>query len=104
MKGKGTIDKTLITGVIIAIVCVLAILLISLWQSRRLQDTAATIRHTNQVIFGTQDILDLNLRYELGVKNYLLTGDSLFLDSLGVLSDRLHRRLSDVRQLTSDNP
>jgi len=103
MKGKGTIDKTLITGVIIAIVCVLAILLISIWQSRRLQDTATTIRHTNRVITGTQDILELNLRYELGVKNYLLTGDSLFLDSLGALSGTLHQRLSDVKQLTRDN-
>lgn len=104
MKRKGTIDKTLVTGVITAIVCVLAILLISIWQSRRLQDTASTIRHTNRILFGTQDILDLNLRYELGVKNYLLTGDSVFLDSLGSISGNLHQRLSDVKELTRENP
>jgi two-component system CheB/CheR fusion protein len=104
MKGKGTIDKTLLTGVIIAIVCVLAILLISIWQSRRLQDTTARVKHTNQVLFATENILDMSLRYELGVKNFLLTGDSTFLDSLNALSARLQLRLEDGKRLTSDNP
>jgi len=103
MKGKGTIDRTLVTGVIIAIACVLAILLISIWQSRRLQDTGASIKHTNQILFGAQDILDLDLRYELRVKNYLLTSDSTFLDSLDVLSSRMHERLTGLRLLTQDN-
>jgi PAS domain S-box-containing protein len=104
MKGKGTIEKTLLTGIIIAIVCVLAILLISIWQSRRLQDTTARVKHTNQVLFATEDIMDMSLRYELGVKNFLITGDSTFLDSLDVLSTRLQQRLTDGKQLISDNP
>ncbi|MBN9382095.1 MAG: PAS domain S-box protein [Chitinophagaceae bacterium] len=103
MKGKGTIDKTLVTGAIIAMVCVVAILLVSIWQSRRLQDTAASIKHTNQILFGTQDLLDLDLRYELRVKNYLLTGERSFLDSLDIISSRLHQRLADLKKLTQDN-
>ncbi|MDO6432915.1 ATP-binding protein [Flavitalea sp. BT771] len=104
MKGKGTIEKTLLTGIIIAIICVLAILLISIWQSRRLQDTTSRVKHTNQVLFATEDILDMSLRYELGVKNFLITGDSAFLDSLDVLSNRLQQRLAEGKQLIRDNP
>jgi len=104
MKGKGTIDKTLVTGAITAIACVLAILVVSIWQSRRLQDTATSIRHTNQILFGAQDVLDLSLRYELRIKNFLLTGESSFLDSLDVLSSRLHQRLADLKLLTQEIP
>ncbi|HVW62929.1 MAG TPA: ATP-binding protein [Puia sp.] len=104
MKGKGTIDKTLVTGVIIAIACVIAILIVSIWQSRRVQDTAASIKHTNQILFGVQEVLDLDIRYELRVKNYLLTGEKSFLDSLDTISSRLHLRLAELKQLTQDNP
>lgn len=103
MKGKGTIDKTIVTGVIVAIACVIAILIVSIWQSQRVQDTTASIKHTNQVLFGAQDVLDLDLRYELRVKNYLLTGEKNFLDSLDMLSLRLHQRLAELKQLTRDN-
>lgn len=103
MKVIRTINRTLVTGVIIAIVCVLAILLISIWQSRRLQDTASSVKHANQVLSGTQDVMDLDLRYELGVKNFLLTGDSSFLDSSHVISANLHQRLLDLKELTKDN-
>ena len=101
---KRSIEKTLITGIAVAIVTVLAIIQVSIWQSRRIQDTAATIRHTNQVLSQTYEISSVSASYELAVKNYLLTGDSLFIDSLGMLDKRLHDRMAGLQQLTSDNP
>jgi PAS domain S-box-containing protein len=103
MKGKGTIDKTLITGVIIAIVCVLAILSISIWQSRRVRDTASIIKHTNQVLFTAQHAENINLRYELAVKNFLLTGNNTFLDPLSAMTSRIDSCLTEVKHLTIDN-
>jgi len=99
-----SIEKTLITGISVAIVTVLAIVLVSIWQYRRIQDSGATIRHTNQVLSQTHEVTDISARYELAVKNYLLTGDSLFIDSLGVLDDRLHDRIAGLKELTTDNP
>jgi PAS domain S-box-containing protein len=104
MKEKKTIDTTLVRGLVAVTICVLAFVLISFWQSRRLQDTSVWARHTNQILTGVEDILDLNLRYELGVKNFLLTGITSSLDSSAQLTFRLHGRLADIKQLTSDNP
>ncbi|HVU57912.1 MAG TPA: ATP-binding protein [Puia sp.] len=104
MKEKQTIETTLVRGLIAVTICVVAFVLISFWQTRRLQDTSNWVRHTNQILRGVEDVLDLNLRYELGVKNFLLTGITSSLDSSVGLTSRLHRRLADIKQLTADNP
>ena len=101
---KGSIEKTLLTGITIALASVLAIVLVSLWQSRRLRDTASIIRHTNVVIYETKEILDITTRYELDVKNFLLTGNPVFLDSLNALSIRQHDTLAQLKRQVSDNP
>src|SRR5258708_172170 len=66
---KTAIEKKLISGIVIAIVSVLAIVFFTLFQSRSLQDTSALLKHTNQVIYLTQEVLDVSQRYELEVKN-----------------------------------
>jgi len=104
MKEKQTIEKTLVKGLIAVTICVVAFVVISFWQSRRLQDTTTWVRHTNQILTGVEDIQDLNLRYELGVKSFLLTGVTISLDSITELTSRLHSRLADIKKLTSDNP
>jgi PAS domain S-box-containing protein len=104
MKGKATIDRAQVTGIVIAIACVLSILVISIWQYQRLQDTGAAIKHTHKVLYSIQDVSDLNLQYELGIKNFLITGNSKFLDSLDVLSSRLHARLTEIKVQTQDSP
>jgi len=104
MKEKQTIEITPVRGLIAVTICVLAFVLISFWQNRRVEDTTALVRHTNQVLRVVEDVLDLNLRHELGVKSFLLTGVSTSLDSSAELTSRLHKRLADIKQLTSDNP
>jgi len=101
---RTAIEKKLITGIIIAIAMVFAIVIISLWQTRRMQDAAAIVRHTNQVLYGTKEVLDLSTRYDLCIKNYLLTKDSVFLDSAERISVLLPERIGIVRDLTQDNP
>jgi PAS domain S-box-containing protein len=69
-------DKRLINGMIIATAGALAIVVLSIWQYRRIQDTSGTIRHTNQVLFQTDEVLNEVMQYQLNVKNFLLTGRS----------------------------
>lgn len=103
MKEKQTIEITPVRGLIAVTICVAAFVLVSFWQSRRLEDTASRVRHTNQVLRVVEDVLDLNLRHELAVKNFLLTGVTRSLNSSAELTSRLHSRLADLKELTSDN-
>jgi len=97
MKEKQTIEITPVRALIAVTICVSAFVLISFWQNRRVEDTTVLVRHTNQVLRVVEDVLDLNLRHELGVKNFLLTGVSISLDSSVELTSRLHDRLADIK-------
>ena len=101
---KAAIEIKLINGTVIAIMSVLAIVLLSIFQSGRMKDTAAAVKHTNQVLFLTGEVLDRSQRYELGVENFLLTGDGVFLDSAKLLEPGLPERIARLKALTADNP
>jgi PAS domain S-box-containing protein len=68
-------DKRLINGMIIATAGILAIVVLSIWQYRRIQDASGSIRHTNQVLFQTDEVLIRLMQYQLDVKNSFLTAD-----------------------------
>ena len=91
-------------GVGVAIGSVLAIVVLSMWQYRRIQDTGVIIRHTNEVLSQTQRVLNAEMTYELNVKNFLLTGDSTFLHMAGDSLAILPAEINLVRSLTADNP
>jgi PAS domain S-box-containing protein len=101
---KAALEKKLIAGIAIAIVSVLAIVVISLNQSRRLQDNGSIVRHSNQILYQAQDVLDLGLQYELGIKDFLLTHDSSFLDTAGRFVPPLQEGITHLKTLTADNP
>lgn len=101
---KGTIEKKLTNGVAIAIACVLVIVVFSIWQYRRIQDNGVILRHTNLVLFQTQDVLNGAVQYELNVKNFLLTGDSSFLGKAGDSLRLLPSKIAGLKALTVDNP
>ena len=101
---KGAIEKRLTNGVAVAIVSVLMIVVFSIWQYRRIQDNGVIIRHTNLVLFQTQEVLNDEVQFELNVKNFLLTGDSTFLDKAGDSVRLLPSKIATLKLLTVDNP
>src|SRR5260221_1325060 len=101
---KRTLEKKLTNGVAVAIASVLVIVVFSLWQYRRIQDNGLIIRHTNTVLFQTQDVLSDAVQYELNVKNFLLTGDSSFLVKAADSLKLLPVKLDTLKRLTADNP
>ena len=94
----------LVYGIVVAIVSVLVIVVLSIWQYRRIQDTGVIIRRANGVLSQTQAVQNAAMQYELNVKNFLLTGDSSFLrmagDTLAVLPDEIHQ----LKIQAADNP
>lgn len=91
-------------GIVVAIVSILVIVVLSIWQYRRIQDTGATIKHANQVLYQTQAVLNDAVQYELNIKNFLLTGDSTFLFTAADSLSALPGRIDNLKQLTADNP
>src|ERR1700743_46887 len=94
----------LVYGIVVAIVSVLVIVVLSIWQYRRIQDMGVIIRHANQILTQTQAVQNAETQYELNVKNFLLTGDSSFLrmasDTLAVLPAEIDR----LKTLDTDFP
>jgi PAS domain S-box-containing protein len=104
-------DKRLINGMITATGGVLAIVVLSIWQYRRIQDTGTTIRHTNQVLFQTDEVLNEVMRYQLNVKNSFFavnnsvsaSGNSVP-DTTGNPGKLAFSGISALKMLTADNP
>ena len=99
----GTIEKKLTSGIAFAIGFVLMIVVLSIWQYRRIQENGVLIRHTNLILFKTQDVLNAAVQYELNIKNFLLTGDSLFLRRADDSMTSLRPQIAELKELTSDN-
>jgi PAS domain S-box-containing protein len=99
---KGAIENKLNNGIAATIACVLVIVILSIVQYRRIQDNGLMIRHTNMVLFQTQAVLNNSVQFELNIKNFLLTGDSLFLDRAGDSAGILPSRITALRELIAD--
>ncbi len=101
---KSAIERTLIAGIVLVIGGVLVFDIASIRQAQRLQDTSASVRHTNQVLYQTQQVLVFSSDYETKTKEFLLTGDSGLHDPLWRLAVQLHETIDSLRALTVDNP
>ncbi len=97
-------ERKLGNGIVATIAVVITIVVLSIWQYQRIQDTSVTIRHTNTVLFMTDHVLNAAVQYELHVKNFLLTGDSTFLDKAGDSVGRIPVMIDSLRNLVADNP
>lgn len=101
---KSAIGNKLVYGIVTTILSILVIVVLSIWQYQRIRDSGAVVRHANQVFYQTQAVLNTAMQYELNAKNFLLTGDSSFLDSATHSLSSLPLAIDSLRRLTADNP
>src|ERR1700743_2507295 len=94
----------LVYGIVTTIVSILVIVVLSIWQYQRIRDAGAVVRHANQVLYQTQDVLNTTMQHELDSKNFLLTHDSSFLDSANRSLAHLPAAIDSLKRLTADNP
>jgi CHASE3 domain sensor protein len=55
-------------GIVVAIVSVLVIVVLSIWQYQRIQDTSVIIRQANRVLYQTQAVQSAETQYELNAR------------------------------------
>jgi PAS domain S-box-containing protein len=101
---KAAIERILIAGIILVIGGVVAFDIASIRQAQRLQDTSGAVRHTNQVLYQTQQALVINSDYERQATDFLLSGDTTLHDPLWRSAVAMHIAIDSLRALTSDNP
>jgi PAS domain S-box-containing protein len=101
---KSAMGNKLVYGIVTTILSILVIVVLSIWQYQRIRDSGAVVRHANQVLYQTQAVLNIAMEYELNSKNFLLTHDSVFLDSASHSLSILPLAIDSLRRLTADNP
>ncbi len=79
---KAAIEKILIACIVLVIGGVVVFDIASIRQAQRLQDTSSAVRHTNQVLYQTQQVLVISSDYEREAKEFLLSGDTSIHDPL----------------------
>jgi signal transduction histidine kinase len=73
------IGKRVNNGIVIAVVIVLVIAMLSVWQYWRIRETGAEVRHADSVCLRAGELSVAFLKVELDVKNFQLTHDSSYL-------------------------
>ncbi|HEY4108723.1 sensor histidine kinase [Puia sp.] len=101
---KTFFGNRLLNAITIAVVTVLIIVVLSIWQYQRIRDTGVVIRHTSNVLAQSQEVQRMTSQFEVNVKNFLLTGDSSFLDTAGRIAAPLPAAIDSLRLLVTDDP
>jgi PAS domain S-box-containing protein len=97
-------SRSIIAGIVLAILAALASVLISLQQSKRLNDTAIAIEHTRQILFSSQQVLLKTVEIETAGRGFLLTGEKDWIDTVRLLIHETEKELNNLSHLTKDNP
>ncbi|MEO7985594.1 MAG: CHASE3 domain-containing protein [Gemmatimonadales bacterium] len=70
----------------------------------QVSERSGWVSHTNKVLLSLEDIGSSLTAAESGQRGYLITGDSSLLAPYYALRGSIPERLSELRQLTTDNP
>lgn len=104
MKLKLTIDKVLITGIVLLLLSTVTIIVVSISESRQVNDTAKLVVHTQEVLIHSGKLLSLAVDDETGLRGYLLTGQKVFLEPLVKSQKEIHHQFAQLKMLIGDNP
>jgi len=96
---KTFFGNRLVNAIAIAIVAVLVIVVLSVWQYQRIRDSGVIIRRSNAFLLQSEKVQRTVTQFEVDVKNYLLTGDSSFLDTAGRVAYLLPGAIDSLRLL-----
>ena len=92
------------TGLLTAIVLLLAITSVSWIQFREVKIAQSWVEHTQEVSLLLEQILRSFNDAETGQRGYLLTGDADYLEPFDAASKINQSLIAELRQLTADNP
>src|SRR5215216_3742301 len=70
----------------------------------RAEDSSRLVLHTEQVLAQMQAVLTRSVDAETGIRGFLLTGDTRFLEPFNQAERELRPELDEPAKLTADNP
>lgn len=100
---KTFFSNRLVNAIAIAIVTVLIIVVLSVWQYQRIRDTGAIIRRSNALLLQSEQVQRKSDQFEINVKNFLLTGDSSFLNTADHIASQLPMAIDSLRSLADED-
>jgi PAS domain S-box-containing protein len=101
---KWSLDALTTGGFVVGIVALLAAAGIAYHFTNQLQESAAWVSHTQEVLKEIGGITAGVASIGSSQRNYINTGDARFLEQEAGIKDALHNRIAALRKLTADNP
>jgi PAS domain S-box-containing protein len=97
-------SKNIIVGIGLTIVAALFSVVISLQQSKKINDTNIAIENTRQVLMSNQQLLVYSLEIETAGRGFLLIGTTSFVDSVFKKIQLVEKELQQLKLLTAESP
>lgn len=94
--------KRLIPAIFVVFTGLLVFIFLLYKEIHELNNSAALVAHTNQVLFQSERVLSALQYNATGVHNYVLTGKSEYLEPLGWEENDVPAHLGKLRELVSD--
>ncbi len=104
MKFRLTTDKILKPGVVLLLSACVASIVLSIYQTRKIKESAGWTNHTQQLLLHAEKILTLALDNETGNRGYVISGKKSFLEPLENSQREIYTELAFLKSLTSGDP
>lgn len=101
---KSTFEKKLIAGFSVIFLSVIALAYLMQRNNQIHQNAASWIRHTQQVLFVSEEISSIIKDLQNSTRGYVITGDTDFLQPVHERSGLVFAYLDSLKALTADNP
>ena len=93
-----------LAGFILSVLLVLAVGLLSYNSINQLENDSAVVDHTQRVIKTSNNLLQLMIDAETGVRGYAATNNKVFLDPYTAALPGIHSDIEQLKNLIRDNP
>ena len=103
-KMQRFLDKWLIIGLGLIVVLLVGSGTLDYWNTNRLNEDAASVAHTQEVLDLTSDVLRTLVDAETGERGFLITGKDEYLQPYESATKRLDGAMAALQEKTSDNP
>src|ERR1700743_1445495 len=101
---KLSFRNQVLTGFIVSILLVLAVGALSYKSINQFKDDTGWVEHTQKVINTSNNLLQLMIDAETGMRGYGATGEPVFLDPYNTSVPKIHSDINQLKELIQDNP
>lgn len=101
---KITLSRKILLGFIACALLLFGVAIFSFKNSEKFVASTKLVNHTNQVLREFDQILIFTLNAETGIRGYVITGDTYYLNYFSSANGFGKEHLNKVRELTKDNP